>query len=154
MNVINILLVLTTFMHGLLAGMCLDVALVKLPTRHRIGVIPYANFARGNDLGNGIIVYPVSAISGALLLVATTIIAYVQGQPTGVSYSLYLSVFSTILSFVCTTKAAPVMLSLKNAPNDELLVKQKLDLFERWNAFRTAFQIISFLALAWSLTKV
>jgi hypothetical protein len=154
MNALIILLVITTFMHGLIAGMYLDVALVKLPTRHRIGVIAYATFAGANDFGNGIIVYPITAISGALLLVATTIIAYAQGQPTDVSYSLYLSVFSTVLSFACTANAAPVMLSLKNASNDELLLKQKLDSFERWNAFRAVFQIISYVALSWSLTKI
>jgi hypothetical protein len=153
MNAINTLLLFTTFIHGLMAGMCLDVALVKLPTRHRIGVIPYANFARGNDLGNGIVVYPIVAISGALLLFATTIIGYFQEQPTDILYPLYISTFSTILAFAGTAKAAPVMLSLKNAPNDEGLLKQKLNTFERWNTFRSIFQIISFIALSWSLTK-
>lgn len=153
MNELNTLLVITTFIHGLMAGVCLDVALVKLPTRHRIGVIPYANFARANDLGNGIVVYPIVAISGALFLFATTLVAYLNEQPADILYPLYISTFSTILAFASTSKAAPVMLSLKNAPNDEALLKQKLNTFERWNAFRTIFQIISFVALTWSLTK-
>jgi hypothetical protein len=39
--------------QGLAAGICFDTAMVKLPTRRRIGSIAYAHFARGNDLGNG-----------------------------------------------------------------------------------------------------
>src|SRR5258706_10343577 len=49
------------------AGGSLEGSLVKLPARRRIGVIAYATFARGNDLGNGLVVYPIWAISAALL---------------------------------------------------------------------------------------
>lgn len=41
--------------HGLVAGISFDVATVKLPTRKRIGVVAYAQFARSNDMGNGIV---------------------------------------------------------------------------------------------------
>jgi tetratricopeptide (TPR) repeat protein len=40
----TIILMLATFIHGLGAGLCFDVALVKLPTRHRIGIIPLQTF--------------------------------------------------------------------------------------------------------------
>jgi hypothetical protein len=139
--------VLAAFLHGLAAGLCFDTALVKLPTRHRIGVIPYANFARGNDLGNGIVVYPSLAISAALLLFAVTINAFIKDQPSQVLYSLYVASFATLLAFVGTGKAAPVMLSLKSTPNEERILTQKLNKFARWNQFRTVFQIIAFVAL-------
>ena len=51
-------MLVVTLVQGLAAGICFDTATVKLPTRHRIGAIAYANFARGNDLGNGLRVYP------------------------------------------------------------------------------------------------
>jgi len=38
-------------------------------------MIAYAPFAHGNDLGNGLVVYPVWAISAALLTLIATIIA-------------------------------------------------------------------------------
>jgi hypothetical protein len=41
-------------LKGLLAGLSVKVALVKLPTRRRIGAVAYAAFARGSDLGNGV----------------------------------------------------------------------------------------------------
>jgi len=153
MDTISIILLLTTFIHGLQAGLSFDVALVKLPTRHRIGIIPYANFARGNDLGNGIIVYPIVAISGALLVFTTTIISFIVKQPPVALYSLYIASFGTILAFITTAKAAPIMLSLKNTPNEEDVLKQKLKMFERWHALRTIFQVISFLALLVALLK-
>jgi hypothetical protein len=147
MDTITIILLLTTFIHGLQAGLSFDVALVKLPTRHRIGIIPYANFARGNDLGNGIIIYPIVAISGALLIFAVTIISFIAKQPPSILCSLYVASFSTILAFITTAKAAPIMLSIKNTPNEEKILEHKLKLFERWHALRAIFQIIAFLAL-------
>lgn len=54
MNLLLLLLVIATAMNGLLAGLNLDTALVKLPARRRIGAVAYATFARGNDLGNGL----------------------------------------------------------------------------------------------------
>jgi len=153
MSAFGIILVCATFIHGLGAGLCFDVALVKLPTRHRIGVIPYANFARGNDLGNGIIVYPIIGVSGLLIIFATTILAYIQGQPSSVLYPLYTSTLATILASFGTAKAAPIMLSLKNTSNDEQLLKVKLNRFSRWHNFRTIFQIIAFIALIWTLVS-
>ena len=152
MHTFSIILILATFIHGIGAGLCFDVALVKLPTRHRIGIIPYANFARGNDLGNGIIVYPIIGIIGLLIIFATTILAYAQRQPSSIIYPLYISTLATILASFGTIKAAPIMLSLKNTPNDEKLLKQKLNNFAHWHNFRALFQIIAFIALL--LTRV
>lgn len=153
MDTLTIILILATFVNGLGAGLCFDVATVKLPTRHRIGVIAYANFARANDLGNGIIVYPIVGVVSALLIFASTILAYFNEQPRLVLISLCISTSAIILAFIGTAKAAPIMLSLRNAPNEEPILKSKLDKFARWHTFRTIFQIITFLALVWALTN-
>jgi hypothetical protein len=78
MSLLRILIVVATALNGLLAGHSFEVALVKLPTQRRIGAVAYATFARGNDLGNGIWVYPSMTISAALLTIAATIAAYVE----------------------------------------------------------------------------
>ena len=44
MNIVFWLLVLTVIENGFLAGASFDVALVKLPTRKRIGPVAYAQF--------------------------------------------------------------------------------------------------------------
>ena len=54
MNLLLWLIVIATVLNGGLAGGSLEGSLVKLPARRRIGVVAYATFARGNDLGNGL----------------------------------------------------------------------------------------------------
>lgn len=58
MNLVTSLITLATAINGWLSGLNVDTALVKLPARRRIGAVAYATFARGNDLGNGLLVYP------------------------------------------------------------------------------------------------
>ncbi len=74
MNLIIALLAIATAVNGLLAGLNVDTALVKLPARRRIGVEAYATFARGNDLGNGLVVYPLLGVGAALLAVLATVL--------------------------------------------------------------------------------
>ncbi len=62
-----ILIVAATFLHGVLAGLTVDRSLVGLAAWHEIGVVAWANYSRSADLGNGLVLYPGLAISGALL---------------------------------------------------------------------------------------
>jgi hypothetical protein len=47
MNLLITLLALATAVNGLLAGLNVDTALVKLPVRQRIGTVAYATFLVG-----------------------------------------------------------------------------------------------------------
>jgi hypothetical protein len=58
---------------------------------------------------------------------------------------------TTVLHFLATSRAAPVMLSIRDAPDEESILAAKLDTFARWHAVRAAFQVLTFLALIWSL---
>jgi hypothetical protein len=154
MNLILSLVVLATATNGLLAGLNVDTALVKLPARQRIGVRAYATFARGNDLGNGLILYPILGIGAALLTLLATLIAAFGQERTEVI--LFLSVASSLslLHSFATTRAAPIMLSLKEAPDDEALLKAKLDRFARWHSIRAIFQVLTFFVLLWMLVML
>lgn len=154
MNDLLTLTTITTALHGIIAGVSFDVAFVKLPTRRRIGNIAYAAFARGNDLGNGKFVYPALAIGGALLVFGTTVIAVAQNSPRSSLAPLLAACIGTILHFAATAKAAPNILSIKNAPDDEAALKKKLDAFAFWHGFRTVFQILTFFALLWAMLIV
>jgi len=44
-----------------------------------------------------------------------------------------------------------VMLSIKDAPDDERSLSAKLDVFARWHAVRATLQLLAFLALIGSL---
>jgi hypothetical protein len=146
---------LAIFTNGLLAGTSFDTSLVKLPARRKIGNVAYAAFARGNDLGRGVIVYSTLAITAGLFVISSTIVALLQHITGDLLLLLIAASITTIIHFVGTAKAAPVMLSIKNTPDDEAILKSKFDKFERWHDFRACFQIITFLVLlyAFSMTE-
>ena len=145
------LIVTSVVIHGLVAGLSFDVATVKLPTRRRIGVIAYANFARGNDLGNGLIVYPTLGVLALLIVFATTIIAYFTTVSYEIMTPLLLAVAGTIAHTLCTAKAAPIMLSLRHTEDDEILLTRKLNQFAFWHNLRALFQFLTFVILVWAL---
>lgn len=154
MKVLFWLVVTAVVVHGLVAGISFDVAAVKLPTRKRIGAVAYARFARGNDMGNGIVVYPAIAILALLLVAAATVAAFFSHVPDAAMSPLFVACGGTIAHFLCTAKAAPNMLSLRNAGDDEAFLVRKLDAFATWHAYRTLFQFLTFVALVWALVAV
>ena len=153
MSLLSIITGLAITFNGLLAGMTIETSLVKLPARRRIGNIAYAVFARSNDLGNGITVYPSLAIGAALLVFTATLIGFLQKSEGNVLLLLVIASITTIIHFIGTAKAAPVMLSIKNTPDDEGILKKKFDQFEKWNGFRACFQFITFILLLWDFAK-
>jgi len=154
MNILFWLVVTAVLVHGLVAGISFDVAAVKLPTRKRIGVLAYARFARGNDMGNGIVVYPSIAILALLLVAAATLAAYLMHISDAVMLPLIAACGGTIAHFLCTGKAAPNMLSLRSAADDEAFLARKLDSFATWHAYRALFQFLTFVALVWALVAI
>lgn len=151
MNLVTFLVILATAMNGLLAGLNVDTALVKLPARRRIGTVAYATFARGNDLGNGLVVYPILGLGAALLTVLATLFAFVSHAEMEILLLLSLATLLSLLHTFATTRAAPLMLSIKNAPDDEALLRVKLNRFACWHAVRASFQVLTFFVLLWAL---
>jgi hypothetical protein len=146
-----IVIVVATALNGLLAGYSVDGALVKLPTRRRIGAVAYATFARGNDLGNGIWVYPATAISAALLTIIATIVAYVERAPAALLALLSVATVLSIGHFLATAQAAPIMLRVGKTPDDAALLSPLLDRFARWHALRATLQALTFLVMLWAV---
>ena len=128
-----------------------DTTLVKLPARKRIGALAYAIFARGNDLGNGRIFYPVVAIPATLLVFAATIMGFAARSPALLLLALSASSFASIAHFIATCRAAPIMLSIGKTENDEGILTAKLDRFAFWHGIRARFQLLAFLAVLWAL---
>ena len=129
-------------------------ALVKLPTRKRIGPVAYAQFARGNDLGNGKIVYPALGVLALILVLAVTVIAWANHEPASIMTLLALAAALTILHSLCTAKAAPIMLSLAKTADEAQLLTEKLSRFALWHTFRAILQGAAFIVLVWTLVKV
>jgi hypothetical protein len=145
------LIVAATALNGILGGLSFEVALVKLPTRHRIGAVAYATFARGSDLGNGIWVYPATAILASLFTVAAAFVAYVERQPSALLLPLSIAVLTSIGHFLATAQAAPIMLRVSKTPDDAAVLAPLLDRFTRWHAVRTTLQVLTFFVLLWAL---
>ena len=153
MNLAFWILAVAVVANGLIAGASFDVATVKLPTRKRIGSLAYANFARGNDLGNGLIVYPAAGILAALLVFGAAIATYFTNASATVMVPLLLACLGTVAHSACTAKAAPIMLSLRRAPDDEAELTAKLDRFAFWHACRAVLQFATFTVLLWALVE-
>ena len=154
MNLVISLLLIALAMNGLLSGLNVDTALVKLPARRRIGAVAYATFARGNDLGNGLVVYPLLGIGAALFTVLATVIASLEYSRVGLLLLLSLASLLSLLHTFATIRAAPIMLSIKDAPDDEALLSVKLDRFARWHTVRATIQVLTFFVLLWAMVLV
>lgn len=147
----SILLLISLILNGLFAGFCLDIAAVKLPARKRIGSLAYANFARSNDLGNGLKVYPYLFIASTLLSIVDGVIAYLNHYPESALIPLITGAFTSAGCIFTTTQAAPVMWSLKRTPDLEPLLTEKLNRFAYWHNWRTLFQLSTFLLMSYAL---
>ena len=152
MTFFKILLVVSLVINGLFAGICFDVATVKLPTRKKIGAIAYANFARNNDLGNGLKVYPYFFILSGLLSITSALSAYLNSQPEMVAFPLFIAAVTSFGCIISTSKAAPIMWSLKKTADEESLLVQKLNRFAFWHTWRTIFQVLTFILICIALT--
>jgi len=90
-------------------------------------------------------------VGAALLTLLATALAYAEHAPIELSLPLSLASLLSLLHTFATIRAAPVMLSIKDAPDDEALLTLKLDRFARWHAVRATFQVLAFLVLLWAL---
>ena len=151
LNLTLILILAATVATGLLAGASLDKAVVQLPARHRMGITEFANFSRANDLGNGLVVYPLIGISAALLTIIAALTAFLQGILLSHAWPVYVAAFLAISHSFTTTRAAPNMLSLRQPSNNETTLGDTLNRFALWHNVRTALQVLNFVMLVWSI---
>ena len=147
-----ILALAATVFTGLLAGASLDKALVQLPARRRLGASAFAAFSRANDLGNGLIVYPVLGVGAALLTILAALAAMLRGTPLAQAWPLYAAAFLALLHSITTTRAAPNMLILRYlTDHDEARLGASLDRFARWHNIRTVVIFLNFVVLVWAV---
>jgi hypothetical protein len=146
-----VVLILATLLNGLLGGISLDKVVVNLPARRRIGVIPYARYARASDLGNGRVLYPMLGIGAAVASIAAFILA-LPVQPGGqVTLALAFAAALALLHSFTTSKAAPAMLRIGRTDDHEESLKPLLEHFARWSQYRAVLQVASFGTLVWAL---
>ena len=94
---------LAIIVNGLLAGISFDTSLVKLPARRRIGNIAYAVFARGIDLGRGILVYSLLVIFAGLLVFAAGYCIFERTRGSLLMAFIIASI-TTVIHFIGTAQ--------------------------------------------------
>jgi hypothetical protein len=73
------LLIAATLVSGSLVGGNIDRAFVAMPAWQEVGAVAWAEFSRHADLRNGLILYPLEAIGGAILTVSAAIRLHLDG---------------------------------------------------------------------------
>jgi hypothetical protein len=146
-----ILILAATVATGLLAGASFDKALVQLPARHRMGITGFVNFSRANDLGNGLVVYPLMGISAAVLTIIAALTAFLQRVLLSQAWPIYVAALLAILHSFTTARAAPNMLSLRQPSDDKTTLSDTLNRFALWHNVRATLQVLNFVILVWSI---
>ena len=145
------LLLAALLVNGLLAGASIDQSIKQLPARHRIGVVAYSEYSKAADLGNGLILYPLLGIGGALIAIIAAVVG-ILSQPSGQAMiTLWLVIILTIAHSAVTSLAAPTNISQRNATGNEERLTALFDRFVKLQAIRMPLQFFAFLALAWAL---
>ncbi len=147
------LLSAATALSGRLAGANLDRTLVQMPAWEKVGPRGWAEYSRHGDLGNGLILYPVLGIGGALLTLGAALAVYLDPAAAG-GWPVYLAALMVIGGMLATTQAAPRMRSLRRLGDDVPALEQAFQGFRFWGNIRGTFQVLAFAANLWALVKV
>jgi len=145
------LLIAAAVFGGVLAGGNIDRALVAMPAWERVGTQGWAEFSRYADLGNGLFLYPIEAIGGALLVLAAAIsFHFDRTAPPQAAVPLYAAVLLALAGLVLTLKAAPIMLGIRDM-SDPAGLQASFEGFRFWGNLRGACQVTTFLLEVWAL---
>jgi hypothetical protein len=145
------LLIGATLLTGFLAGGDLNRAFVAMPAWQHVGAAAWAAFSRNADLANGLFLYPVEAIGGALLIVGAIASLHAAQIRGGMSMRfLYAALVLSVLGLLLTIKAAPIMLGVPDL-HDPVALQHAFDAFLFWGNLRSIFQIAAFVSLTCAL---
>ena len=154
MNIVFFLIFIATIVDGLFAGIGLQKLFVELPARKKIGTIPFSEYSRASDLGNGLYLYPSFAILGILLKFFTFVLVMRSNYSLGIVLPLGLALAFGIGVLVMTGFAAPQMLRLRKTENKEELLSPLLEKFVTYSYPRTVFMGLQFLTILWALVAI
>jgi hypothetical protein len=131
------LLIAAVVLAGFLAGGDLDRVVVAMPAWQHVGAIGWAAFSRNADLGNGLFLYPLEAIAGALLIlgaIATFHVGQIRQRRT--LLLLYAGLICSVGGLLFTIKAAPIMLGIADLSDPDAL-QRAFDGFLFWGNLRS-----------------
>jgi hypothetical protein len=145
---------IAAMLSGWLAGQSIDRYVIEVPGFRHIDIIQWAEYSRHADLGNGLFLYPAEAVISFLLFVISFIIIFMSKQLNILKLPVSFALLLSAAGLFFTIFAAPIILSLKNMPNDALLLQQAFDRFHFWGGLRAIAQVLAFFPALWALGRV
>src|SRR6266436_4897715 len=124
---------------GLQAGVTSNRAFVLLPAWERLGVIPWANFARAENVGVGALFYPVLGLAALLFTVSAAIALRLDRTARGLRrFPAY----------------AAALLALRDAGTHAEQLQQIFLTISRWSGVNDVLHILTFGLNLWALAAV
>jgi hypothetical protein len=121
--------------------------ILDLPARTSIGAAAFADFSRATDLSTaGIVFYTIYGFGGAVLTIATWIVAARARMARADVMLTGLSALCSLLVLAFTTQAAPLMFAIGGTA-DEAQLAELIERFALWTNLRIVLVDVSFVAL-------
>lgn len=145
MDWLSLLLFATVFLRGLGAGMIAGILSLTMPSRSRLGLVPYARSLRVMYQAWGVKVYAAATGLGLLLTIVALTLSLARGEDAWTSALLAASLVATVAGFAGTAGAYPAMKRLWATPDDDQeQVAALLTRFGRWGIFSAACHLAAF----------
>lgn len=141
---------------GLQAGATANRAFVLLAAWERLGVIPWVNFTRAENVGVGALFYPVLGLAALLFTVSAAIAFRLDRTERGSRrFPVYAAALLAIV-WATVTRALilPAMFVLRDASTDTAQLQQIFLTVSRWSGVKDVLHILTFALNLWALAVV
>jgi hypothetical protein len=149
------LVIANGFVGGLFVGGNVQRSLVDMPAWQRVGPAAWATFSRSADLGNGLVLFPIIGIGGAMLMLVMAVVYRLdRTAPRAAALPIYLGVLLLVVGIVTTIHAAPLMLSLRSGTTDPVALQRAFDGFLWWGTIRAVGDVLGYCCSFWAVVAI
>jgi hypothetical protein len=149
------LVIANGFVGGLFVGGNVQRSLVDMPAWQHAGPVAWATFSRYADLGNGLILFPIIGIGGAILMLVMAVVYRLdRTAPRAAGLPIYLGVLLLAVGIFTTTQAAPLMLSLRSGTTDPVVLQRAFDGFLWWGTIRAVCDVLGYCCGFWAVVAI
>src|SRR5438477_10499562 len=131
-------------------------SLRPLPAWERLGVIPWANFTRAENVGVGALFYPVLGLAALLFTVSAAIAFRLDRTERGWRrFPVYAAALLAIV-WATVTRALilPAMFALRDAGTDTAQLQQIFLTVSRWSSVNDVLHVLTFGLNLWALAVI
>jgi hypothetical protein len=140
-----ILLILTTILRGIGAGIIFGVGILVYPLRNKVGITEYLKFIKVLFKGHGVKIYAFITVLGALLNIVLFVICLEEGTSGDSGVLIMLSLIATFFGFAGTGITFPTMKKLWMTNSEDIVLETALiNRFEFWGWVSGISHIIAF----------